>query len=57
MESFERSFGRKEEVNQVHHLISTAAGWGGLPDAEAPYVGVAPNLPVGEYSLSVGDVP
>jgi hypothetical protein len=57
MESFERSFGRKEEVNQVHHLISTAAGWGGLPDAEAAYVGVAPNLPVGEYSLTVGDVP
>jgi hypothetical protein len=57
MESFERSFGRKEEVNQVHHLISTAAGWGGLPDAEAAYVGVAPNLPVGEYGLSVGDVP
>ena len=57
MDSFERSFGRKEDVDPVHHLISTAAGWGGLPDAEATYVGVAPELPVGEYRLTVGDVP
>ena len=43
---------------QVHHLVGTAAGWGGLPDAEATYVGVAPGLPVGEYELTVGpDVP
>ena len=39
----------------MHHLIGTAAGWGGLPDAEATYVGVFPNLPVGEYELTVGD--
>jgi hypothetical protein len=57
MDSFERSFGRKDQVDPVHHLISTAAGWGGLPDAEAAYVGVAPELPVGEYSLTVDDVP
>ena len=56
--SFERSFGRKEDVDQVHHLIGTAAGWGGLPDTEATYVGFAPRLPVGEYELTVpGDVP
>jgi len=56
--SFERSFGRREDVDPVHHLIGTAAGWGGLPDAEATYVGAAPNLPVGEYELTVpGDVP
>jgi hypothetical protein len=53
--SFERSFGRKEEVDPVHHLIGTAAGWGGLPDAEATYVGVSPNLPIGEYELTVTD--
>jgi hypothetical protein len=53
--TFERSFGRWEDVDQVHHLIGTAAGWGGLPDAEATYVGVFPNLPVGEYELTVGD--
>ena len=54
MTSFESSFGRKEEVDPVHHLISTAAGWGGLPDAEATYIGVSPHLPVGEYELIVG---
>ena len=54
MTSFERSFGRKEDVDPVHHLIGTAAGWGGLPDAEATYVGVSPGLPIGEYELTVG---
>ena len=53
--SFERSFGRQEDVDPVHHLIGSAAGWGGLPDAEATYVGVTPNLPVGEYELTVAD--
>lgn len=58
MTSFESSFGRQEDVDQVHHLIGTAAGWGGLPDTEATYIGVAPHLPVGEYELTVGsDVP
>jgi hypothetical protein len=58
MTSFESSFGRREDVDQVHHLIGTAAGWGGLPDTEATYIGVAPHLPVGEYELTVGsDVP
>ena len=58
MTSFEGSFGRKDDVDPVHHLISTAAGWGGLPDTEATYVGVSPHLPVGEYELTVGnDVP
>lgn len=58
MTSFERSFGRAEDVDPVHHLVATAAGWGGLPDAEATYVGVSPGLPVGEYELVVGpDVP
>jgi hypothetical protein len=57
MTSFERSFGRKENVDPVHHVIGAAAGWGGLPDAEAIYLGVSPGLPVGEYELTVGDVP
>ena len=57
MTSFERSFGRKENVDPVHHVIGAAAGWGGLPDAEATYLGVSPGLPVGEYELIVGDVP
>jgi hypothetical protein len=57
MTSFERSFGRKETVDPVHHVIGAAAGWGGLPDAEATYLGVSPGLPVGEYELTVADVP
>ncbi|WP_243058998.1 DUF1214 domain-containing protein [Nocardioides sp. SR21] len=58
MTSFEHSFGRAEDVDPVKHLIGTAAGWGGLPDAEATYVGVDPGLPVGEYELRVpADVP
>jgi hypothetical protein len=55
MVSFERTFGRREDVDPVHHLVGTAAGWGGLPDTEATYVGVSPNLPVGDYELTVGD--
>jgi hypothetical protein len=54
---FEHSFGKRSEVDPVRHLISTAAGWGGLPDSEARYEGILPNRPVGAYELTVGDVP
>jgi len=54
---FTRAFGRREEVDPVTHLLGTAAGWGGLPDAEATYVNVNPRLPVGAYELTVGEVP
>ncbi len=54
---FERSFGKKENVTEVRHLIGTAIGWGGLPEKEAYYVNVEPNLPVGAYQLTVKDVP
>jgi hypothetical protein len=54
---FDRAFGAKGDVDPVRHLLGTAAGWGGLPDAEARYIGVEPRLPVGEYRLTVGDVP
>lgn len=54
---FAKAFGRREDVDPVRHLIGTAAGWGGLPEAEAYYVNVNPELPVGEYSLTVRDVP
>ncbi|PPL19327.1 DUF1214 domain-containing protein [Microterricola pindariensis] len=57
LSDFDRTFGRKEEVDPVRHLIGTAAGWGGLPSAEASYIGVDPRLPVGEYELTVGPVP
>jgi hypothetical protein len=55
--TFDRTFGSRNEVDPVRHLIGTAAGWGGLPSKEATYVGVAPRLPVGRYELRVGDVP
>ena len=52
-----RMFGKKEEVGEVRHLIGTAMGWGGLPEHEAYYLTVTPNLPVGAYELTVKDVP
>ena len=55
--SFDHAFGAKRDVDPVRHLIATAAGWGGLPDQEARYLGVEPALPVGEYKLTVRDVP
>jgi hypothetical protein len=54
---FDHAFGAKGDVDPVRHLLATAAGWGGLPDAEARYAGVEPRLPVGEYELTVRDVP
>jgi hypothetical protein len=51
------AFGRKQDVDPVHHLIASAAGWGGLPEQEAKYIGVHPGLPVGEFKLTVEDVP
>jgi hypothetical protein len=57
LSGFDRTFGAKDDVDPVRHLIGTAAGWGGLPSAEASYIGVDPRLPVGQYELTVGDVP
>jgi hypothetical protein len=48
-----RMFGSKKEVDPVRHLIGTAAGYGGLPEREAYYVNVDPNLPVAEYVINV----
>src|SRR5690349_13824746 len=55
--TFRHAFGARNEVDPIHHVIATAAGWGGLPDKEAIYVNVNPGLPVGEYDLTVRDVP
>jgi hypothetical protein len=57
LNGFDRMFGARDEVEPVRHLIGTAAGWGGLPSAEASYIGVDPRLPVGRYELTVGEVP
>jgi hypothetical protein len=52
-----RMFGSREAVDPVRHLIGTAIGWGGLPEQEASYETVEPDLPVGEYRIVVRDVP
>jgi hypothetical protein len=51
------TFGSKEDVDPVRHLLGTAWGWGGLPEEEAYYLNVEPNLPVGAYQLTFSDVP
>jgi hypothetical protein len=57
LSGFDRAFGNKQEVDPVRHLIGAAAGWGGLPEEHAYYLNVDPGLPVGEYKLTVKDVP
>jgi hypothetical protein len=47
----------KNEADPARHLIATAASWGGLPDREATYLNVSPDLPAGEYQLTVRDAP
>ncbi len=57
LDGYDKSFGRKQDVDQVRHLIGTASGWGGLPEHEAYYANITPGLPVGEYEVTVRDVP
>jgi hypothetical protein len=54
-----RMFGRKDEVDPVHHLIGSATTWGGNPRSDAYYVGVVPRHNDGKtvYRLTVKDVP
>jgi hypothetical protein len=57
VQKFDHAFGARDDVDPVRHLLGTAAGWGGLPDREAQYMSVEPRVPVGEYTLTVRDVP
>ncbi|MGN7781774.1 DUF1214 domain-containing protein [Mycolicibacterium sp. 22603] len=57
LRNFDRTFGTRDEVDPVRHLIGTAAGWGGLPTSEAAYVGVDPKVPAGQYQLVFAEVP
>jgi hypothetical protein len=52
-----KMFGKKADVDPVRFIIGSAYGWGGLPIEEAYYLNVNPNLPVGEYQVTVKDVP
>eukprot|EP01132_Coremiostelium_polycephalum_P012672 gene12672-15486_t len=56
---FSRSFGTKEEVDPIRHLINSAAAWGGNPDKDATYLNITPdnNDGVAAYRLKVKDVP
>lgn len=57
LDGFDHAFGRKDAVDPVRHLLGTASGWGGLPEQEAYYVNVDLGLPLGEYAITVRDVP
>lgn len=57
LSGLERCFGSKEDVDPIRHLLGTAAAWGGLPEREAFYLNVNPERPVGDYTLTIGDVP
>ena len=57
LDTFDHTFGTRDEIDPVRHLIGTAAGWGGLPTSEAVYIGVDPKVPAGEYQMVFRDVP
>ncbi|HEY2449878.1 MAG TPA: DUF1214 domain-containing protein, partial [Mycobacterium sp.] len=57
LNTFDRTFGARADIDPVRHLIGCAAGWGGLPTSEATYLGVDPKVPVGAYELVFMDVP
>ena len=57
LDTFDHTFGSRDDVDPVRHLIGSAAGWGGLPTSEAVYVGVDPGVPAGDYALVFDDVP
>lgn len=52
-----RTFGKREDIDPVRHLIGTAYGWGGLPESAAYYVVAADLNPVGDYTMTLDDVP
>ena len=53
------TFGAKNQVNPVNHLLGTAIGWGGNPPSAAIYVGAFPKHNDGKtvHRLNVKDVP
>ena len=57
LSSFSGAFGKRDAVDPIKHLLGAAAGWGGLPAQEASYINVDPGFPLGEYELTVSDVP
>jgi hypothetical protein len=52
-----RTFGSPSEVEPTRHLIGTAIGWGGLPQYEAFYAIESEPRPLGEFTMTLRDVP
>lgn len=54
-----RSFGTKDTVDPIHHLIGAAAGWGANASQDAMYFNISPDKNDGRtaYALKVRDVP
>jgi hypothetical protein len=59
MKNFRGSFGTKEEVDPIAHLLGAASGWGGNPVKDAKYLNDVPKMNDGKtaYTLTVKDVP
>lgn len=58
--SYQGSFGKRDQVEPVHHLIGTASGWGGIPENDALYPSYTPEKNDGKtvYTLTIpSDVP
>jgi hypothetical protein len=51
------TFGTKETVNPLRHLTGAASGWGGMPEYEAFYLLETEPRPVGNYTMTIKDVP
>lgn len=54
-----RAFGARDEVDPIHHLMGTAAGWGGNPSYAASYRSFYPDKNDGRavHRLTLSDVP
>lgn len=57
LSGFDHTFGARDHVDPIRHLIGTAAGWGGLPTEEASYIGVDPTPSRHVQTLTLRDVP
>lgn len=59
MKNYSESFGTKEEVDPIAHLLGAATGWGGNPAKDATYLNVTPENNDGKtaFTLTVKDVP
>lgn len=54
-----RTFGSRDQVDPIRHLVGAAMGWGGNPENEAMYLNVTPTKNDGTtvHKLQVKDVP